>query len=220
MATASEGLWIQSAAAVGDILADARQFDGVIRTEGREARILVGFSNGASVGSTLMLTRTGATLNGSMAASNLIVGGSNVLTELASLRGAVDSVRAGNLDNGAVRSSAIADSNVPAQKISGVLPTAVGGTGTGAPGTFVGGRLAFGAADGGAERLLTSAALRFDPTTQAVTLGADGAARCSMTVDANGELVLTALSADGTPGASLSLRDVRVLLQNIGVVPA
>ena len=234
-----DGLWIQSALVDGEFLADSRRRDGIIRTQTRDTRILFGFSN--SFSSTVALSSSGAAFTGDLTVDGgrLVVRGVDVSASIAATTAAIDGIRAGSgvgVQPGSVGSNAIADSNVTAQKIAGVLPVSVGGTGAPA-GTFSAGAIPFGAS-GGVEGLRTmGAVLAFDATTgtlgtsnavvkgvltaeSSLVTGSPGDVRYRLRVRSNpdSDLVLTRIAPDGSESEYINFGDVRRLLDNVGVV--
>lgn len=234
-----DGLWIQSALADGEFLADSRRRDGIIRTQTRDTRILFGFSN--SFSSTVALSSSGAAFAGNLTVDGgrLVVGGLDVAAGIAAANAAIDGIRAGSgvgVQPGSVGSNAIADSNVTPQKISGVLPVSVGGTGAPA-GSFPVGAIPFGSSGGPESLRSMAAALAFDAasgtlrTSNAVVrgdlsaesgilTGTPGDVRYRMRVGSNADrdLVLTRVAPDGSEAEYINFGDVRRLLDNIGVV--
>lgn len=234
-----DGIWIQSVVNDGEYLADSRRRDGVIRTQARDTRILFGFSN--SFSSTVALSSSGAAFSGDLTVDGgrLVVRGLDVSASLAAANAAIDGIRAGSgvgVQAGSVGSNAIADSNVTPQKIYGVLPVSVGGTGAPA-GSFPAGAIPFGAS-GAAEALRTmGASLAFEASTgtlaasnanfrgsvrveSGLVTGAPGDVRYRLRVGSNADrdLVMTRIAADGAEAEYINFGDVRRLLDNIGVV--
>lgn len=234
-----DGIWIQSVLNDGEFLADSRRRDGIIRTQARDTRILFGFSN--SFASTVALSSAGAAVSGDLTVDGgrLVVRGLDVSASITAANAAIDGIRAGSgvgIQPGSVGSNAIADSNVTPQKISGVLPVSVGGTG--APtGSFPTGAIPFGAS-GAVEGLRSmGASLAFDASSATLSTsnavfrggvraesglvtGVPGDVRYRLRVGSNPDrdLVVTRLAADGSEAEYINFGDVRRLLDNIGVV--
>lgn len=229
-----DGLWIQSVATDGELFLDSQRFDGVIRTQDRDTRILFGFSN--SVSSTVVLSSAGAAVAGDLAVDGgrLSIQGLDVAAELSGIHTAIGDLRSGNdLADSSITSNAIADSNVPPEKILGVLPVSVGGTGS-TSGSFPPGSIPFGAVLGD-ERLETlGSSLSFDPDTwtfaasnatvqgrlHSVTdfvTGKPGGARYRIRVDPSSDLVMTRIEPDGSENEYINFRDVKALLDNVGI---
>jgi hypothetical protein len=234
-----DGLWIQSALSDGEYLADSRRRDGIIRTQTRDTRILFGFSN--SFSSTVALSSAGAAFTGDLTVDGgrLVVRGLDVSASIAAANAAIDGIIAGSgvgVRPGSVGSNEIADSNVTPQKISGVLPVSVGGTGAPA-GSFPAGAIPFGAS-GAVEGLrAVGTALSFDASTATLATsnavvrgvlsaeygfvtGTPGDVRYRMRVGSNPDrdLVLTRVAPDGSEVEYINFGDVRRLLDNVGVV--
>lgn len=234
-----DGIWIQSVVNDGEYLADSRRRDGVIRTQARDTRILFGFSN--SFSSTVALSSSGAAFSGDLTVDGgrLVVRGLDVSASIAAANAAIDGIKAGSgvgIQPGSVGSNAIADSNVTPQKIFGVLPVSVGGTGAPA-GSFPAGAIPFGAS-GGVEALRTmGGSLAFDASTgtlgasnanfrgsvraeTGLVTGAPGDVRYRLRVGSNPDkdLVVTRIAADGSEAEYINFGDVRRLLDSVGVV--
>jgi hypothetical protein len=228
---ADDGLWIQSVVADGDLLSDSHRNDGVIRTEARDTRILFGFSN--AVSSTLILSSLGASVAGNLTVDGgkLQLGNLDVQAEFQSVTERIDRLQSEPAADDSVRSNAIAESNVSADKISGILPVSVGGTGIS---SVASGAIPFGGATGGS--LDTHLSLSFDSNTETLAainasvegrlhafqdaiIGAPGDVRYRFRVDTNDDrdLIMTRIEQDGTDSEYINFRDITNLLNNVGI---
>jgi hypothetical protein len=203
--SASGGLWIQSSASDNDIFTDSKQYDGVIRTETLSSRILFGFSNNNDSAVAISTDAVGG--HAMSVAGKLLVG--HPASSVIDVAQAIRNISLGTgLAPGSVTTAALSNRSVTADKIAGVVPVAVGGTGNNAfPPRAV--PFAALAVDGGAQVLTHKAAsFAFDSNADKLLLS---------NAEVAGDLLVASRAVGG--GAPVNVAVAIEDLRKAGITP-